>query len=178
MKALILLCLLLCPINAGHSSAWNQSLPPVVFLAPDAATTRIENIIHSRADCEAWTIDPVRQRWFNQRGQILDARGANLGRYFVRGVINNPDGSHVAEYALTLTGFGTLVYSLDTTPEVFPYETELTVAFGPMAGTKINFAASPSLQPGCVWNLNWQIRMNLADNAELTKKRHLIPSKN
>jgi len=177
MKWLLLLCLLLCPISTGHSSPLNQSLPSLVFLAPDAATTRIENIIQPRADCEAWPIDPVRPRWFNQRGQILDAHGTNLGRYFVRGVINNPDGSHVAEYALTLTGFGMLVYSLATTPEVFPYETELTVAFGPMAGTKIDVAASPSLQPGCVWNLNWQIRLNLAD-AELTKKRHPIPSKN
>ena len=167
MKALLLLCLLLCPISVGHSNALNPTLPPVIFLAPDAATTRIENIIHPRADCEAWPIDPVRPRWFNQRGQILDARGANLGRYFVRGVINNPDGSHVAEYALTLNSIGLLVYSLDTTPEVFPYETQLIVASGPMAGASIDFAATPSLQPGCVWNLNWQIRMSFSENTEV-----------
>lgn len=167
MKALILLCLMLCPISAGHSSPLNQTLPPVVFLAPDAATTRIENITAPRADCEAWPIDPVRPRWFNQRGQILDARGANLGRYFVRGVINNPDGSHVAEYALTLTGIGLVSYSLDTTPDVFPYEAQLVVTSGPMTGATIDFAATPSLQPGCVWNLNWQIRMSFSGKSEL-----------
>lgn len=171
MKWLLLLCLLLCPISTGHSSPLAQSLPSLVFLAPDAATTRIENLIQPRADCAPWPIDPVRPRWFNQRGQILDASGANLGRYFVRGVINNPDGSHVADYALTLTGIGTLVYSLDTTPEVFPYETTLIVAYGPMAGTQIDFAASPSLQPGCVWNLNWQIRMSFSENVEVQHVR-------
>lgn len=163
MKPFILLCLLLCPISADHSSSLAQSLPPVVFLAPDAATTRIENIIQPRIDCEAWPIDPVRPRWFNQRGQILDAQGRTLGRYFVRGVLNNSDGSHVAEYALTLTGIGTVIYSLDTTPEVFPYETTLIVASGPITGASINFAATPSLQPGCVWNLNWQIRMSFPE---------------
>lgn len=167
MKALILLCLLLCPISAGHSIPLVQSLPPVVFLAPDAATTRIENVTQPREDCAAWPIDPVRPRWFNQRGHILDARGSNLGRYFVRGVINNPDGSHVADYALTLNGIGLVIYSLDTTPEVFPYETQLTVISGPQTGATINFAATPSLLPGCVWNLNWQIRMSFSSNSEI-----------
>lgn len=171
MKALFLLCLLLCPISAGHSSPLKQLLPPVVFLAPDAATTRIENITQPRAECAAWPIDPVRPRWFNQRGQILDARGANMGRYFVRGVLNNADGSHVAEYALTITGIGTVIYSLDTTPEVFPYEAELIIASGPMAGAKIDFAATPSLQPGCVWNLNWQILMNVSNQEETNGQR-------
>lgn len=167
MKPFLLLCLLLCPISAGHSSPLNQSLPPVLFLAPDAATTRIENTVQRREDCEAWPINPARPRWFNQRGQILDATGASLGRYFVRGVINNPNGSHVAEYALTMNGIGLLVYSLDTTPEVFPYETQLIVASGPMVGSSIDFAATPSLQPGCVWNLSWQVRMSFSENAEV-----------
>ena len=169
MKTALLLCLLLIPISAGHSSPLNQSLPPVVFLAPDAATTRIENITQPREDCAAWPVDSVRPRWFNQRGQILDARGANLGRYFVRGVINNPDGSHVADYALTLTGIGLVTYSLDTTPEVFPYEAVLIVASGPLTGSQIDFAATPSLLPGCVWNLNWQIRMSFSETSELKR---------
>jgi len=159
MKPVLLLCLLLCPISAG-SGAVKQLLPPVVFLQPDAATTRIENITTPRADCADWPIDPVRPRWFNQRGQILDARGASIGRYFVRGVLNNSDGSHVADYVLTLANIGNVIYALDTTPNVFPYEAVLTVASGPLTGAELNFAATPSLQPGCVWNLNWQLRLS------------------
>lgn len=136
-------------------------MPMVVFLEPNPDAIRIENFLTARADCSPWPIDLFRPRQFFGRGQILDAAGRPLGRYQWRGVINGPDGSHVAQYALNFDRVGTVVYSLDASPEVFPHDVATMVAFGAREGAGVELSASPSLRPGCVWNLNWQIRISV-----------------
>lgn len=147
----------------GHAQL---SLPPVIFLEPDLSTVRIENVIAQRSECSSWPIELYRPRQFTLRGQILDSAGANLGRYFLRGVLTRADGSHVAQYALTLNGVGTVAYTLDASPEVFPYETVSLVLAGAQIGNEAQITAAPSLRPGCVWNLNWQIRLSIHQSEE------------
>lgn len=160
MKTMLLCLAMLFPAFAvGHQEL--PAIPTVVFLEPNSDTIKIENLLTARADCSPWPIDSFRPRQFFGRGQILDAAGRLLGRYQWRGVINNLDGSHVAQYALTFNNVGTVVYTLDTSPEVFPYEVATMIAFGAREGAGVEILASPSLRPGCVWNLNWQIRINV-----------------
>lgn len=161
LKVILFVLLSFFPATVG-SSYTQQSFPSVIFLEPDASTIRIEDVIASRADCTPWPIEPYRPRQFFLRGSILDASGAVLGRYLARGVINKADGSHVAQYALTISGIGTIVYTLDVSPEVFPYEAVSLVAYGPQTGADVNLEATPSLRPGCVWNHNWQLRISLS----------------
>lgn len=171
LKVILFALLSFFPATIGRDFAQQQSFPSVIFLEPDVSTVRIENVIASRADCEAWPVEPFRPRQFSLRGAILDSKGSHLGRYLARGVINNADGSHVAQYALTISNIGTIVYTLDVSTEVFPYETVSLVAYGPQMGSDVNVSATPSLRPGCVWNQNWQIRLSLIDEIGINENR-------
>jgi hypothetical protein len=156
MKSLVfLIALLLVPVKVAP-------LPNVVFLMPDYNTLWLElspGVKHF--ECEAWPIEPFRPQSFYMRGQLADASGNVIGRYFARGAINNLDGSHVAEYALTFIGIGTVVYSVDSSPDVFPYVYDTHVAFGIERGQPVHLELTPSLRPGCVWGHEWQARITI-----------------
>jgi len=154
------LCLLAVLMMAVPPSA---TVPAVIHLTPDYATLSLENVQTPHQACDAWPIEPFRPRSFYLRGAVKDSAGRVLGRYFARGAINNRDGSHVAQYVVTLDGVGTLIYSVDSSPEVFPYEADTTIAFGIERGQSVHLEATPSLRPGCVWGHEWQIRISIGE---------------
>jgi len=145
-------------------------VPVVIHLVPDYSTLYLENFQGGHQACEAWPIEPFRPRSFLLRGQVADAAGNVIGRYFARGAINNRDGSHVAQYAVTLTGTGTIVYNVDITPENFPYEIDTEVAFGIERGQPAHLELTPSLRPGCTWGHEWQIRIGIGEQDEFAEK--------
>lgn len=166
------LCLLvlmaMLPVRAA-------AVPVVIHLEPDYSTLSLENWHAGHQACEAWPINPFRPRSFLLRGRIADSAGNTLGRYFARGAVNHADGSHVAEYVLTLTGIGTIVYSVDSSPEVFPYDVNTHVAFGIERGQPVHLEASPSLRPGCVWGHEWQIRIAIGEENGIVEKENTKP---
>lgn len=141
----------------------SATVPTVIHLTPDYTTLSLEDVQTPHQACDAWLIEPFRPRSFYLRGNVADAAGNIIGRYFARGAINNRDGSHVAQYAVTLTGVGTIVYNVDSSPDVFPYEIDTNVAFGIERGQSVHLEAAPSLRPGCVWGHEWQIRISIGD---------------
>lgn len=110
--------------------------------------------------CNPWPIRTHQPRAFNMRGKIINSGGDEVGRYFVRGVIRQSDGAHVADYALTLRSIGTIVFSLDALPEVGPYEFDGFVFSGQRRNEAYELVLTPRLTTDCIWGMRWNFTLN------------------
>ncbi|MFN0108535.1 MAG: hypothetical protein ACKVZH_06740 [Blastocatellia bacterium] len=111
--------------------------------------------------CNPWPIKPFQPRAFSLRGKIFDGSQNEIGRYFARGVIRQSDGAHVADYALSIKGVGTIVFALDALPDVGAAEIDGFVFSGSQRNTPYNLTIKPRLTTDCVWGMRWEINLEI-----------------
>lgn len=110
--------------------------------------------------CNPWPVEPYKPRPFNLRGRIFDSAANEVGSYFARGTVRQNDGAHVADYALTLKGVGTIIFAIDALPEVGPYEFEGFIASGPRRNEAYQLTLTPRLTTDCVWGMRWEFLLS------------------
>lgn len=145
------------PVNERHAAQ------DALRLEPDYETLTIYGDgPRTFEPCNAWPIKPHQPRAFNMRGAIFN--GADeVGRYFVRGVIRQSDGAHVADYALTLKGIGIIVFAVDALPEVGPYDFDGFVFSGSRRNEAYELVLTPRLTTNCTWGMRWDLTFNFSE---------------
>lgn len=113
--------------------------------------------------CNPWPVKPYQPRPFNLRGKIFDGSANEVGSYYVRGVIRQNDGAHVADYALTLRSIGTIVFAIDALPDVGPYEFDGFIASGQRRNEPFQLVLTPKLTTDCVWGMRWEFTLNFGE---------------
>lgn len=111
--------------------------------------------------CNPWPVEPYKPRPFNLRGKIFDSAANEVGSYFARGVVRQSDGAHVADYALTLKGIGTIIFAIDALPEVGPYAFDGFIASGPRRNEAYQLTLTPKLTTDCVWGMRWEFLLSI-----------------
>lgn len=130
-------------------------------LEPDYSTLWLDaNGPRTFEPCNPWPIKLHQPRAFNLRGKIFNGSADEVGTYFVRGVIRQADGAHVAEYALMLKGVGTIVFSVDALPDVAPYEFDGFVFSGSRRNEPYQIVLRPRLTTDCTWGMRWELTID------------------
>lgn len=111
--------------------------------------------------CNPWPIKLHLPRAFNMRGKIFNGSADQIGTYFVRGVVRQADGAHVADYALTLKGVGIIVFSIDALPDVSPYEFDGFVFSGQQRNQPYQIVMLPRVVTDCTWGMTWDLTIDL-----------------
>jgi hypothetical protein len=157
IQAIILTLAMLFTPTAQHAAA-NQS---AFTLEPDYSTLWLDaNGPRTFEPCNPWPIKPFQPRAFNLRGKIFNGSADEVGNYFVRGVIRQADGAHVADYALTLKGVGTIVFALDALPDVDAAEIDGFIFSGPQRNAPYNLTIKPRLTTDCTWGMRWELTID------------------
>jgi len=151
---LLVMAMLLAPTTDQHAVAQ----PGAFTLEPDYSTLWLDaNGPRTFEPCNPWPIKPFQPRAFNLRGKILNSFSDQIGTYFVRGVIRQADGAHVADnYALTFKGLGTIVFPLDALPDVEAVEIDGFIFSGASVNAPFTLTLAPRLLTDCVWGMTWQ----------------------
>lgn len=153
---LLLLAVSLFPV-ATNRAAVQSSLT----LEPDYSTLWLDaNGPRTFEPCNLWPIKPFQPRAFNLRGRIFDGSQNEVGSYFARGVIRQADGAHVADYALTIKGVGTIVFALDALPDVDAAEIDGFIFSGAQRNASFNLTIKPRLTTDCVWGMRWELLLS------------------
>jgi len=154
LKSIFLVMAMLLTPNNQHAAAQ----PGAFTLEPDYSTLWLDaNGPRTFEPCNPWPIKPFQPRAFNLRGRILNSFADQVGTYFVRGVIRQADGAHVADnYALTIKGLGTIVFPLDALPDVDAIEIDGFFFSGSRRNEPFSLTLAPRLSTDCVWGMTWQ----------------------
>lgn len=154
----LVMAMLLTPTTDQHAAAQ----PGAFTLEPDYSTLWLDaNGPRTFEPCNPWPIKPFQPRAFNLRGKIFDGSANEIGHYFSRGQIRQSDGAHVADYALTIKGIGTIVFALDALPDVDAAEIDGFVFSGTRRNTPYNLTIKPRLTTDCVWGMRWEINLEI-----------------
>lgn len=124
-----------------------------VFLDPDFSTLWIQPGVTTHNDCEPWPIRTGEPSPYHVRGTIRDKDGFPVGRYLARGVLRNSDGANVTEYEMYIKGLPKVMWGLDAEPLAFGYD----VYGWAWDGSYYRIDPLPVIEPGCTWDLRWQL---------------------
>jgi len=131
----------------------------VVTLEPDYSTLWLQPNFAAHEACAEWPIREGDPLPYYLRGQVRDASGAVIGRYFAHGVLRDKAGANVTDYQINIKGFSQILYGLDAEPAVFGYV--IDGAF--RDGTPYQIEPLPLIEPDCVWGLRWQLIITIGE---------------